>query len=118
MRSAPVQGGLLLCIHFFAEMQKKIVFYLNILMGMLSTYHKPGCTNRNIPPSPLKRFIERHKSAKPTLLIFVLLGACMVVCIGALTLAISGKGIFFTLSGIMFLVYFLSAFLYHSFLTL
>ncbi|KAK4262832.1 hypothetical protein QN277_028337 [Acacia crassicarpa] len=55
----------------------------------LSTYHKPGCTNRNIPSSPLKRLIERHKNTKPALLIFVLLGACMVVCIGALTPAIS-----------------------------
>ncbi|XP_061337832.1 potassium transporter 3 [Gastrolobium bilobum] len=55
----------------------------------LSTYHKPGCSNRNIPPSPLKRFIEKHKSTKTALLIVVLLGACMVICVGALMPAIS-----------------------------
>lgn len=63
----------------------------------LSTYYKPGCSNRNIPSSPLKRFIERHKSTKHALLILVLLGACMVVCIGALTPAISGKETFILL---------------------
>ncbi|KAJ1405960.1 Potassium transporter [Sesbania bispinosa] len=55
----------------------------------LSTYHKHGCSNRSIPPSPLKRFIEKHKSTKTALLIFVLLGACMVICVGALMPAIS-----------------------------
>lgn len=62
----------------------------------LSTYHKPGSSNRNIPPSPLKRFIEKHKSTKTVLLIFVLLGACMVICVGALMPAISGKVTFFS----------------------
>ncbi|RDY06691.1 Potassium transporter 3, partial [Mucuna pruriens] len=55
----------------------------------LSTYHKPGSANRNIPPSPLKRLIEKHKSTKTALLIFVLLGACMLICVGALMPAIS-----------------------------
>ncbi|XP_047156294.1 potassium transporter 3-like [Vigna umbellata] len=54
----------------------------------LSTYLKLGSSNR-IPPSPLKRFIEKHKSTKKALLIFVLLGACMVICVGALMPAIS-----------------------------
>lgn len=60
----------------------------------LSTYHKPGCSNRHTPSSPLKRFIERHKTTKHALLILVLLGACMVVCVGALTPAISGEETF------------------------
>ncbi|XP_057421598.1 potassium transporter 3 [Lotus japonicus] len=55
----------------------------------LSTYHKNGCSNRNIPPSPLKRFIEKHKSTKIALLILVLLGACMAICVGAIMPAIS-----------------------------
>jgi len=63
----------------------------------LSTYRKPGYSNRNIPPSPLKRFIEKHKNTKIVLLIFVLLGACMVICVGALMPAISGKATSFSL---------------------
>ncbi|KAL2342707.1 hypothetical protein Fmac_003992 [Flemingia macrophylla] len=55
----------------------------------LSAYHKPGSSNRNTQPSPLKRFIEKHKSTKVALLIFVLLGACMLICVGALMPAIS-----------------------------
>ncbi|XP_068470943.1 potassium transporter 3-like [Phaseolus vulgaris] len=55
----------------------------------LSTYLKLGSSNRCIPPSPLKRFIEKHKSTKMALLIFVLLGACMVICVGALMPALS-----------------------------
>ncbi|KAK7318163.1 hypothetical protein RJT34_02862 [Clitoria ternatea] len=55
----------------------------------LSTYHKPGCSNRNLPSSPLKRFIEKHKNTKIALLILVLLGACMLICAGALMPAIS-----------------------------
>lgn len=62
----------------------------------LSTYRKPGCSNRNIPPSSLKRFIEKHKNTKTALLILVLLGACMIICIGALMPAISGKEHFFS----------------------
>lgn len=67
----------------------------------LSTYHKPGCSNRNVPPSPLKRFVEKHKRSKPALLLFVLLGACMVICVGALMPAISGKGTFFLLPNML-----------------
>jgi KUP system potassium uptake protein len=63
----------------------------------LSTYRKPGYSNRNIPPSSLKRFIEKHKSTKIVLLSFVLLGACMVICYGALMPAISGKATSFSL---------------------
>jgi len=63
----------------------------------LSTYRKPGYSNRNIPPSSLKRFIEKHKNTKIVLLIFVLLGACMVICVGALMPAISGKATSFSL---------------------
>ncbi|XP_058732082.1 potassium transporter 3 [Vicia villosa] len=55
----------------------------------LSTYRKPGYSNRNIPPSYLKKFIEKHKSTKIILLVFVLLGACMVICVGALMPAVS-----------------------------
>ncbi|KAL1364331.1 hypothetical protein HN51_012516 [Arachis hypogaea] len=55
----------------------------------LSAYHKPGCSNRSIPPSPLKKFVEKHKRSKPALLLFVLLGACMAICVGALMPAIS-----------------------------
>jgi len=63
----------------------------------LSTYLKLGSSNRSIPPSPLKRFIEKHKSTKKALLIFFLLGACMVICVGALMPAISGNFTFFSL---------------------
>ncbi|KAK7369742.1 hypothetical protein VNO80_11786 [Phaseolus coccineus] len=63
----------------------------------LSTYLKLGSSNRSIPPSPLKRFIEKHKSTKMALLIFVLLGACMVICVGALMPALSGNVTFFSL---------------------
>ncbi|KAK7369639.1 hypothetical protein VNO80_11681 [Phaseolus coccineus] len=57
----------------------------------LSTYYKPGSSNGSIPSSPLKRFIEKHKNTKMALLIFVLLGACMAICVGALIPAISAK---------------------------
>ncbi|KAE9597789.1 hypothetical protein Lal_00041515 [Lupinus albus] len=55
----------------------------------LSTYHSPGGSNRNIPPSPLKRFIEKHRKTKFALLILVLLGACMEICVGALMPSVS-----------------------------
>ncbi|XP_004503657.1 potassium transporter 3 [Cicer arietinum] len=55
----------------------------------LSTYRKPGYSNRNIPTSSLKKFIEKNKNTKIVLLVFVLLGACMVICVGALMPAIS-----------------------------
>lgn len=67
----------------------------------LSTYRRPGSSNRNIPHSSLKRFIEKHKSTKIALLILVLLGACMVICVGALMPAISGKKIIFLLANIL-----------------
>lgn len=62
----------------------------------LSTYHYPGYSNRNIPSSLLRRFIDKHKYAKTCLLLLVLLGACMVISVGVLSPAISGKGTFFT----------------------
>lgn len=70
----------------------------------LSTYHKNGCSNRNIPPSPLKRFIEKHKSTKIALLILVLLGACMAICVGAIMPAISGKATFFLRHVLVYLI--------------
>lgn len=57
----------------------------------ISTYRYPGHSSSNTPNSPLKRFIERHKSAKTCLLVLVLFGACMVICVGILTPAISGE---------------------------
>jgi len=66
----------------------------------LSTYRKPGSSNGSIPSSPLKRFIEKHKNTKMALLIFVLLGACMAICVGALMPAISGKDTVFSLTQI------------------
>lgn len=56
----------------------------------LSTYHYPGHSNRNTPATLLRRFIERHRYAKTSLLVLVLLGACMVISIGVLAPAISG----------------------------
>ncbi|TQE08482.1 hypothetical protein C1H46_005957 [Malus baccata] len=65
----------------------------------ISTYRYPGCSNTNRPTSPLKRFIERHKSAKTCLLLVVLFGASMVICVGILTPAIS---IFASVEGLQF----------------
>lgn len=57
----------------------------------LSTYYRHGHTNRNISPSPLKRFLEKHKKSRTALLLIVLFGSCMVIGDGVLTPAISGK---------------------------
>ncbi|XP_009334486.2 potassium transporter 3 isoform X2 [Pyrus x bretschneideri] len=65
----------------------------------ISTYRYPGCSNTNMPTSPLKRFIERHKSSKTCLLLVVLFGASMVICVGILTPAIS---IFASVEGLQF----------------
>ena len=48
-----------------------------------------------MPSTPIKRFIEKHKKAKTGLLLVALFGACMVISVGVLTPAISGKGTFF-----------------------
>ena len=64
----------------------------------LSTYNYPGYSNRNLSPSLLRRFIERHKNTKTILLLLVLLGACMVISIGVTAPAISGEGTFFIYS--------------------
>ncbi|KAM4123271.1 hypothetical protein ACB094_01G147100 [Castanea mollissima] len=55
----------------------------------LSKYHKPGYSNRDMPSTPIKRFIEKHKKAKTGLLLVALFGACMVISVGVLTPAIS-----------------------------
>ncbi|XP_020250340.1 potassium transporter 7 [Asparagus officinalis] len=55
----------------------------------LSTYYRNGNTNRNTFPSPLKRFLEKHKKLRTALLVVVLFGACMVIGDGVLTPAIS-----------------------------
>ncbi|XP_040986414.1 potassium transporter 3 isoform X2 [Juglans microcarpa x Juglans regia] len=55
----------------------------------LFTYHYRGFSNRSIPSSIIRRFVERHKSAKTGLLIVTLFGACMVISVGVLTPAIS-----------------------------
>lgn len=62
----------------------------------LSTYNYPGHSNRNIPSSFLRRFIENQQYAKTSLLLLVLLGACMVISVGVLAPAISGKCTLFT----------------------
>ncbi|XP_061988936.1 potassium transporter 3 [Rosa rugosa] len=65
----------------------------------ISTYRYPGHSSSNTPNSPLKRFIERHKSAKTCLLVLVLFGACMVICVGILMPVIS---VFSSVEGIKF----------------
>lgn len=55
----------------------------------LSKYHKPGYSSRNMPSSPLKRFLEKHKKSRTALLLIVLFGASMVIGDGILTPAIS-----------------------------
>lgn len=55
----------------------------------LSTYYRNGNTSRNTIPSPLKRFLEKHKKLRTALLLVVLFGACMVIGDGILTPAIS-----------------------------
>lgn len=65
----------------------------------ISTYRYPGHSSSNTPNSQLKRFIERHKSARTCLLVLVLFGACMVICVGILTPAIS---VFSSVEGLKF----------------
>ncbi|XP_058084386.1 potassium transporter 7-like [Magnolia sinica] len=55
----------------------------------LSTYYRHGHPNRNVGPSPLKRFLEKHKRLRTALLLVVLFGASMVIGDGVLTPAIS-----------------------------
>ncbi|XP_077223599.1 potassium transporter 7-like [Tasmannia lanceolata] len=55
----------------------------------LSTYYGNGHFARNIGPSPLKRFLEKHKRLRTSLLLIVLFGACMVIGDGVLTPSIS-----------------------------
>lgn len=61
----------------------------------LLTHHNLGYSDRNVPSSSIRRFVERHKKAKTGLLVVALFGACMVICIGVLAPAISGEGTFF-----------------------
>lgn len=58
----------------------------------LSSY-KYGPSQSHPPstsPSPLKRFLEKHKKLRTSLLIVVLLGASMVIAYGVITPAIFG----------------------------
>ncbi|KAJ4711981.1 Potassium transporter [Melia azedarach] len=55
----------------------------------LTAYHDPGHSSRNVPSSPFKVFIERHKKTKTGLLLIVLLGTALVFSAGVLTPAIS-----------------------------
>ncbi|KAL5814261.1 hypothetical protein ACOSQ4_024902 [Xanthoceras sorbifolium] len=55
----------------------------------ISTYHDPGHSSRNIPSSPFKAYIERHKNTKTGLLVFVLLGVALLFSVGVFTPAIS-----------------------------
>ncbi|XP_030539497.1 potassium transporter 4 [Rhodamnia argentea] len=54
----------------------------------LSAY-KYGPSAAVATPSPLKRFLEKHKKLRTALLLIVLFGACMVIGDGVLTPAIS-----------------------------
>ncbi|XP_043716505.1 potassium transporter 7-like isoform X2 [Telopea speciosissima] len=55
----------------------------------LSAYYYKGHLNRNVAPSSFRRFLEKHKKSRTSLLIIVLFGACMVIGDGVLTPAIS-----------------------------
>lgn len=57
----------------------------------LSTYHDPGYSSRNMPYSPFKAFMERHKKTKTGLLLVVLLGTAFAFTVGVFTPAISGN---------------------------
>lgn len=57
----------------------------------ISTYYGSGDATRNLPSSAFKSLIERNKRSKTALLILVLVGTSMVITIGVLTPAISGK---------------------------
>ncbi|KAK4272263.1 hypothetical protein QN277_020845 [Acacia crassicarpa] len=54
----------------------------------LSSY-KYGPSSQPVAPSPLKRFLEKHKRLRTVLLVVVLFGACMVIADGVFTPAIS-----------------------------
>ncbi|XP_010658543.1 potassium transporter 3 [Vitis vinifera] len=55
----------------------------------LSTYFSPRYSNRNIPPSVFKRYVEKHKNTRTGLLLVVLFGASMVIAIGVITPSIT-----------------------------
>ncbi|XP_078440584.1 K+ uptake transporter 3 [Wolffia australiana] len=55
----------------------------------VSTYYSNGTSFSNQPPSPFRRFLEKHKRLRTVLLLVVLFGACMVIGDGVLTPAIS-----------------------------
>eukprot|EP00252_Welwitschia_mirabilis_P007765 TRINITY_DN19446_c0_g1_i1.p1 TRINITY_DN19446_c0_g1~~TRINITY_DN19446_c0_g1_i1.p1 ORF type:complete len:784 (+),score=110.78 TRINITY_DN19446_c0_g1_i1:353-2704(+) len=55
----------------------------------LSAYHTSGQPCQNVPPSVLKRFMEKHKKLRTGLLIVVLLATSMIIGDGVLTPAIS-----------------------------
>lgn len=55
----------------------------------LSAY-KYSPSSQTVGSSPLKRFLEKHKRVRTTLLAVVLFGACMVIGDGVLSPSISG----------------------------
>lgn len=57
----------------------------------ISTYYGPGDANRSLHSSDFKRLIEHNKRFKTALLLLVLVGTSMVITIGVLTPAVSGK---------------------------
>lgn len=63
----------------------------------LSTYFSPRYSNRNIPPSVFKRYVEKHKNTRTGLLLVVLFGASMVIAIGVITPSITGNWTVFDL---------------------
>ncbi|KAJ6853758.1 potassium transporter 7 [Iris pallida] len=65
----------------------------------LSTYYKKWTPSRNMTSSPLKQFLEKHKSVRTALLLVVLFGACMVIGDGVLTPSIS---VLSSISGLQF----------------
>ncbi|CAN6468754.1 unnamed protein product [Victoria cruziana] len=55
----------------------------------LLTYYRDGHSSETGGPSPLKKFLDKHKRWGTSLLLAVLFGACMVISDGVLTPAIS-----------------------------
>ena len=82
----------MLYIQFFVEVQN-CVCYLIIKHLMRSFPHIKSLVAQIEISNPfLKKknfFFEKHNSTKTVVLVLVLLGACMVICIGAFTPAIS-----------------------------
>ncbi|KAF5180192.1 Low affinity potassium transport system protein kup [Thalictrum thalictroides] len=56
----------------------------------LSTYYNKNYLNNNSDDSPLRKWLEKHKRMRTSLLLVVLFGACMFIGDSVLTPAISG----------------------------